>query len=42
MSEARYRDICFRHQLLISLRLLVLLAGKMRLSSLYQIVRWWE
>ena len=42
MSEARYGDICFRHQLLISLRLVALLARKMRLSSLYQIVRWWE
>lgn len=42
MSEARYTDICFRHQLLISLRLLVLLVRKTRLSSLYQIVRWWQ
>ena len=43
MSEARYRDICLRHQFLISLRLLVLPSvRKMRLSSLWQIVRWWK
>ena len=43
MSEARYADICFRHQLLISLRLLALqFVRKTRLSTLWQIVRWWK
>jgi len=43
MSEARYTDICLRHQLLISLRLLALpFVRKTRLSTLWQIVRWWK
>lgn len=42
MKAATYSDICFRHQLLISLRLLVLLARKTCLSNLWQIVRWWK
>ena len=43
MNAATYENICLRHQLLISLRLLALLVvRKMRLSTLWQIVRWWK
>lgn len=43
MSEARYAGICIRHQLLISLRLLILaFARERRVSSLWQMVRWWK
>jgi hypothetical protein len=42
MGEATYANICPRHQLLISLRLLALLfVRKTRLSNLWKIVRWW-
>jgi hypothetical protein len=41
-SEASYRDICIRHQLLISLRLFVLVARRMRFRRMGSIVRWWR
>jgi hypothetical protein len=41
-SEAYDRDICVRHQLLISLRFLILLARRMRFRGLWRIVRWWQ
>ncbi len=40
VSDAYYSGICFRHQTLISLRLLVLLARRGRFGKFWQIVRW--
>lgn len=43
ISEARYADICIHHQILISLRLLILsFACERRVSSLWQMVRCWK
>jgi hypothetical protein len=42
MGEATYANICICHQLLISLRTLILLARKIRLGNLWKIVRWWK
>jgi hypothetical protein len=46
MGEATYTNICIRHQLFISLRVLILLARKIRLNNLWKIVRkivrWWK
>ena len=39
-NEAYYTNICLRHQALISLRLLVLLARRGRFGKCWQIVRW--
>ena len=38
-SEAYYTNVCLRHQALISLRLLVLLARRGRFGRYWQIVR---
>lgn len=40
MGEARYADICIRHQLCISLRLFVLLARRGRFGKLWKVVTW--
>ena len=42
MSEATYADICIRHRILISLRLLYLVARSRRLGRLQRIARWWR
>jgi len=42
MSEASYANICFRHRILISLRLLFLVARSHRPGRLRRIVRWWR
>ncbi len=39
-SEASYNDICTRHHLLISLRLLILLARRGRFGKLWRFVKW--
>ncbi len=40
MGEARYEDICIRHQIRISLRLLALLARRGRFGKLWRAVKW--
>ncbi len=42
MSEARYDDICTRHQLLISLRLLILVVSKIGFGRFFRSARWWR
>jgi hypothetical protein len=42
MSEATYVDICFRHQLLISLRLFIVVVGKIGFGRTWRIARWWR
>lgn len=39
-SEAYASDICFRHQLRISLRLFVLLVRRGRFRKLWRVVTW--
>jgi hypothetical protein len=41
MGEATYAGICIRHRILISLRLLFLVARSRRLGKLRRIARWW-
>ena len=41
-SEATYADICFRHQLLISLRLIVVFVRNRRFIRLCRLLRWWK
>ena len=40
VNEAYSTDICLRHQLLISFRLLVLLARSGRFGKLWRVVKW--
>lgn len=40
-SEARYENICLRHQVLISLQFPVLVARKIDFHKLWRMVRWW-
>lgn len=40
-SEATHTDICFRHQLLISLRLIVMFVRSRRFIRLWRLLRWW-
>jgi hypothetical protein len=42
MGEATYAHICFRHRLLISLRLLFLVARSHRSGRLRRIVKCWR
>ena len=42
MGEARYEDICIRHQILLSLRLLLLVVRKIGVSRSWRIARWWR
>jgi hypothetical protein len=42
MSEATYANICMRYRILISLRLLFLVARSRRLGKLRRIARWWK
>ena len=42
LSEATYSNICFRHRILISLRLLFLVARSRRPGRLRGIARWWR
>jgi len=42
MSEATYADICLCHQLLISLRLVIMLVRGCRFIRPWRRVRWWR
>jgi hypothetical protein len=42
MSEATYANIGIRHRILISLRLLFLVARSRRLGKLRRSARWWK